>query len=309
MQEHFLVVLGQVMTLFLLMGVGFGLTKLGWLTQAGTSEMTTVLLYVVTPCIIIDSLQTTWDPELLHTLTLGTAAVIGLYVLDIPLSLLFFRKRPPQLQAPLRFGSIYGNTGFMGLPLVAAVLGDDALIFAVATLIIFNVFTWTHGILLMGGRAAFSAKKLFLNPGVIAVAIGLPLFLTGLRLPGPVYTAVGFLGDLNTPLAMVLIGSQMARADLLATFRAGNLYAASFIKLILIPLLSALLLLPLGLDPVFYTATVILTAAPTAGTTSIFAERFDRSPVQTAQLVTLSTLLSIVTLPLMAVLAQGLSQL
>ena len=309
MQAHFLVVLGQVATLFLLMGVGFLLTKIGWLTKAGTAEMTTVLLYVVTPCIIVDSLQKDWDPALLHTLAIGTAAVLLVYLLNIPLSTRFFHRREPELRAPLQFGCIYGNVGFMGLPLAAAVLGEDALIFAVVTVVVFNLFTWTHGILIMGGRAAFSARKLFLNPGVIATAIGLPLFLLRIRLPGPVGTAVSFLGDLNTPLAMIVIGAQMARADLLTTFRNKTLYAACGIKLIFIPLLSAAILLPFRLDPVFYTCSVILTAVPTAGVTSIFAEKFDRSPVTTAQLVTLSTLLSIATLPVLAVAARARSQL
>ena len=308
MQEHFFVVLGQVATLFFLMGVGFGLTRLGWLTKAGTAEMTTVLLYVVTPCIIVDSLQKEWDPALLHTLAVGTLAVVVVFLVNIPLSGLFFRRREPDLRAPLQFGCIYGNTGFMGLPLAAAVLGEDALIFAAVTVVVFNLFTWTHGILLMGGREAFSAKKLFLNPGVIAVGVGLPLFLLRIRLPGPLGNAVSFLGDLNTPLAMLVIGAQMARSDLLSTFRDGTLYAASAIKLLLIPLIAAAILLPFGLDPMFYTCSVILAAVPTAGVTSIFAEKFDRSPVRTAQLVTLSTLLSIATLPVLAVVAQALSQ-
>ena len=156
----------------------------------------------------------------------------------------------------------------------------------------------------MGGKGAFSPKKIVLNPGVIAVAIGLPLFLLRLRLPGPLYNAVGFVGDLNTPLAMVVIGAQMSRADLLSTFRGKELYAASAVKLLLMPAVTALLLLRLHLDPLFYSATVILAAAPTAGITSMFAERFGRDSARAAQLVSLSTLLSILTLPVVGVAAQ-----
>lgn len=306
MLEHFLVVLGQVTTLFLLMGVGFVLAKRENLTLVGTSEMSFLLMYVVTPCVIIDSFQTEWEESTLRTLAVGTAALAGCYVVYILVSLLFFRKKKPDLQAPLRFGMIYGNTGFMGLPLVRAVLGEEALIFAVISMVVFNLFSWTHGVMLMGGRRAFSVKKLFLNPGVIAVTVGLPLFLLRLRLPGPVYSTVGFLGELNTPLAMVVIGAQMARADLLSTFRAGVLYAASAVKLLLMPTLTALLLLPLRLDPMFYAATVILSAAPAAGITSMFSERFGRDAARAAQLVSLSTLLSIATLPVMAVVAEML---
>ncbi|MFR1051283.1 MAG: AEC family transporter [Lachnospirales bacterium] len=304
MLEHFLVVLGQVTTLFLLMGIGFFLGKTGRLSLVGTGEMSFLLMYIVTPCIIVGSFQTDWEGDTLRTLAVGTAALAVCYGVYILISLLLFRDKPADLQAPLRFGCIYGNTGFMGLPLVRAVLGEEALIFAVVSMVVFNVLCWTHGVILMGGRGAFSPKKIVLNPGVIAVAIGLPLFLLRLRLPGPLYNAVGFVGDLNTPLAMVVIGAQMSRADLLSTFREKELYAASAVKLLLMPAVTALLLLRLHLDPLFYSATVILAAAPTAGITSMFAERFGRDSARAAQLVSLSTLLSILTLPVVGVAAQ-----
>lgn len=308
MLEHFLVVLGQVLTLFLLMGVGFLLEKKDKLSMVGTSEMSFLLMYVVTPCVIVDSFQTDWDPALLRTLAVGTGAVGVCYVVYVLISLLLFRKREPDLQAPLRFGCVYGNTGFMGLPLVRAVLGEEALIFVMASMVMFQVFSWTHGVILMGGRRAFAPRKIVLNPGVIAVAVGLPIFLLRLRLPGPVYSAVRFMGELNTPVAMVIIGAQMARADLLGTFKGGVLYAASAVKLLVMPLLTALILMPLHLDPMFFSATVILAAAPSAGITSMFSERFGRDGAKAAQLVSLSTLLSILTLPVMAVAAELLGR-
>lgn len=307
MLEHFLVVLGQVTTLFLLMGIGFFLGKTNRLSLVGTGEMSFLLMYIVTPCIIVDSFQTDWEGDTLHTLAVGTAALAVCYGVYILISLLLFRKKPADLQAPLRFGCVYGNTGFMGLPLVRAVLGEKALIFAVVSMVVFNILCWTHGVILMGGKSAFSPKKIVLNPGVIAVAVGLPLFLLRVRLPGPLYNAVGFVGDLNTPLAMVVIGAQMSRADFISTFRGKELYAASAVKLLLMPTITALLLLPLRLDPLFYSATVILAAAPTAGITSMFAEQFGRDSARAAQLVSLSTLLSIFTLPVAGVAAQILS--
>ncbi len=307
MLERFLVVLGQVITLFLLMGVGFLLGKLKKISSNGTGEMSVLLMYVVTPCVIINSFQGEFDPELLHTLTVGSAALLGCYVLYILVIQLFFRREKTDLGAPLRFGAMYGNTGFMGLPLVMAVLGEEAVIFAVVSMVIFNLVAWTHGVMMMGGRGAFSLRKVFINPGVIGTAIGLPLFLTHSALPGSLGAAAGFLADLNTPLAMVVIGAQMARADLASTFRQYKLYIAAGVKLILMPLLTALVLLPLGLDPLFYSATVILSAAPTAGITSMFAERFGRDVERSAQLVSLCTLLSVVTLPAMAVVAETLA--
>jgi len=136
--------------------------------------------------------------------------------------------------------------------------------------------------------------------------IALALFLLKVRLPGPVLSAVEYIGSLNTPLAMVVIGGQMAGADLLATFREKRLYGAAAWTLVLIPVLTALVLLPLGLDPVLYQTMVILAGCPAAGATSMFAQMFRKDTASSAQFVTLSTLLSIITLPLAALLAKSL---
>jgi hypothetical protein len=111
---------------------------------------------------------------------------------------------------------------------------------------------------------------------------------------------------MNTPLAMTIIGAQLSRADILRTFRDPKLYKAAALKQIGMPLLTAAVLYPLHLDPTFYIAAVILAGAPVAGFTSIFAERYDRDVGRAAQLVSLSTLLSVLTLPAVAVLAEAL---
>ena len=307
MIERFFVVLGQVMTLFLMMGVGFGLGKLKMISSHGTKEFSSLLLYVVTPCIIIYSFQTDYDPALLQTLGLGVVCQFVCYGLYAVIVSFFFRKDPQELRAPMRFGAMYGNTGFMGLPLIQAIMGDEAVIFAVVALVIFNLWTWSHGLIMMSGEKKVSVKKMFLTPGVLGLVGGLPLFLTHTVLPGPLYKAVGFVGGLNTPLAMIVIGAQMARADLGATFRDRKLYGASAIKLILIPLFTALVMLPFRGDHMLYVAAVILSGAPTAGVTSMFAEKFNKSPERTAQLVSFSTLLSIFTLPVIAVLAETIA--
>lgn len=306
MMERFLVVLGQVATLFLLMGAGFILEKRGRLSQVGTGQMSTLLLNVVTPCLIIRSFPTDWDQETLRALGVAAAATAGVYVLYALFSRILFRREGEERGIPLRFGCIYGNVGFMGFPLVEAVLGQEALVYTAIVVAVFNISAFTYGGVMMGGREALSPKKLLLNPGVVGVAVGLPLFLGRVVLPTPVANALGHMSNLNTPLAMLIIGAQMARADLAPILKNLKFYAAAAVKLLLLPLLTAVALLPLRGNGSFYAASVILAATPTAGFTSIFAERFHRSPELAAQLVSFSTAASILTLPLMAVLAETL---
>lgn len=308
MLRDLILVAGQVLTLFLMMGVGFFFVKRGQLNAAALSQMSHILLYVVTPCIVMDALlgpQCT--PDLLVDILWCVAALAVVYAVYFLVSRVLFPRTPVDTRAPLQLASIYSNTGFMGIPLIRGVLGEEALIYCVVALVVFNIVTWTHGAIVMGGRENASLKKAVLNPGVLGSAIGFFFFFTGLSLPSPVASAVGYLGSLNTPLAMVVIGGQMALANLIETFRRPALYAVSGLKLLLIPVLTALVLLPFGLDGLIYQTLVILSACPTAGIVGIFAQQFRRDTGSAAQTITLSTLLSILTLPLMAVLAKALA--
>ncbi|MEG0765250.1 MAG: AEC family transporter [Pseudoflavonifractor sp.] len=303
MLTSLLTVASQVLVLFLMMGVGFVLGKLKKLAGPGLSQMSTLLLYVVAPCVIMDAFQQD-NPPSLQLLAVGLAALSVYYLLIIPASGLLFRRQEPKTRSVLQLGTCYPNASFMGLPLLQVVLGPSALVYGVISMILFTITQWVHGTVTMGSK--FSLKQAILNPGVIGLAMGLPLLLFGLKLPLPLRTAVSFLADMNTPLAMVVIGGQMATADFVATFTQPKLYSAAAGKLLLLPALIMVLLLPFHLDPLLYCTCVILAATPTAGVTSIFAQRFGQDTATAAQLVTLCTLLSILTMPIFAVLAQML---
>ncbi|WP_186566739.1 AEC family transporter [Lawsonibacter celer] len=304
---NILLVASQVGTLFLLMGVGFVLTRLGKLTKTGVAQLTFVLMNIVSPCIIIDTLQVERTPALLRDMGVGVLIMCAVYALWIALAAPAFRRTEADTRDVLRFGMVYGNTGFMGLPLIQAVLGSAGLFYATAPYLVFSVVSWSHGVARMGGRAQLSLKRLLLNPGILGSVIAITLFLLNFRLPAMVGNAVGYLGSMNTPLAMIVVGSQMAGANLGDALRSPRLYLAGAVRLLVCPALLLVLLLPLRLDPTMYAAYVILAATPTAGLTGIFAQRFGRDTAAAAQLITLSTLLSILTLPCFAALAQLLN--
>lgn len=254
MLSNLLTVTGQVATLFLMMAVGFVLGRAGKITEAGRSQMSYLLLYIVCPCVMVDCFLVKRTPALTQEVAVGSAAALACYLLFFAVSLLFFRRQPADARDTLRFAAVYGNIGFMGLPLVQSILGEEALVYGALALLAFNLTSWTLGVLIMGGRAAFSLRRAVLNPGVIGIGLGLLCFLSGLRFPSPVGAALSFLSDLNTPLAMVVIGTQLAEADLPSTFRQPRNYLVSFLRLALFPTLTALLLLPLRSSSGLYCA-------------------------------------------------------
>lgn len=305
MVENLIIVAEQVGVLFLLMAVGFVLGKLNWLEEKTTSQMSTLLLYVVAPCVVIHSLQVEFTPQLMSALLWGCLFLLFQYVALILVSQLTCRRLPRESRSVLRFAQVYSNNVFMGLPLLQAVLGQAASVFVVPSMVAFQLFQWTHGVSLMGGR--LSLKRAVVNPGIISIIIGFFFFLTRITLPPVIADAVTFLGNMNTPMAMVIIGCQMARADLKATFTRPRLYAISAIRLFLSPVVTLLIMLPFrGVDPDLFCALVILSAAPVAGVTSILAQQFKQDTAAAAQVITLSTLFSLLTLPLFAVLARSI---
>lgn len=308
MLADFLIVTGQVVTLFLMMGAGYFFAKRGWLSDSAQAQMSHILLYLVAPCVILDSLtKAERTSALLRSFGLCLVLTVAVYLLYILLAQPLFPRIPADTRNPLRFAVVYGNIGFMGLPLIQSVLGAEALLFCTVVLAVFNIITWTHGVLLMGGRDQLSLGKALLNPGVIGCLAGLILFLSGAGLPSPVATAIDYLADLNTPLAMLVLGGQMAGARLTDTFRPGPLYLVSLLRLVVLPALTALLLLPFHQEALVYCTLVILSGCPTAGITGMFAQQFRRDSGAAAQAVTLSTLLSIVTLPILATAARALA--
>ena len=308
MIHDLLTVGGSVITLFLLMAVGFVLAKLQVVTKPTLGQMSKALMYVVCPAIMIDILlgeARNWATVKVM-LTAG-GVLVGTYILNMLLIQLGFRKKAAEQRGVLRFASIYGNTGFMGIPLIQAVLGDAGMLVAVTSLVVFNVSTWTHGAILIGGRERASVKKALLNPGTIGFVIAVVLFGSGIPLPGPVADAVGYVGSLNTPLAMLIIGGQMAAVELKSIVKDARLYASALLKLLIMPMISLLVLLPLDLEPIIVVAVTILAGCPTAGATSIMSEMMGKDSSLAARLVTLSTIFCVITLPLVAAVARALA--
>lgn len=308
MLGDFLLVTGQVVTLFLMMGAGYFFARRGQFSDLALGQMSHLLLYLVAPSVVIDALlKADCTPELLRSLGTCFLLAAATYLVSILLVQPIFPHTCADTRDTLRFAVVYGNLGFMGLPLIQSVLGAEAVIYCTVLLALFNIMTWSHGVILMGGRAHFSVKQAVLNPGVIGCVIGFGLFFSGLALPSPLASAIDYVADLNTPLAMLVIGGQMASSPLGATFRQGRLYLVCGLRLIVLPCLTALILLPLQLDSLVYCTLVILSGCPTAGTTGMFAQQFQRDTASAAQTVTLSTLLCVLTLPVLATAARALA--
>ena len=301
MIESFLSVGTQVLILFLMIGTGFVLGKLHLITHKGVVSMSNLLMYVVSPCILIVVFQRPLETETFHNFWVALLAALVIHGINILVSELVIRDRDPMRKSFFRFSAIFSNCGFMAVPLQTAILGSLGVFYGSAYLLVFTVLTWTLGIqLVKGGKAEFSWRTLLLNPGVIGVAIAMVLYLLQITLPEIILSPITYLSDMNTPLPMVVIGYQLSQAD----FRRA-LHGAS-LRLVILPLLALGVCMLMRLDSGVTLAVVIAASTPPAALLGMFAAKFDRDVSLAPSLVAVQTLLSMITMPLVLGLAKFL---
>ena len=298
----------QVLILYSMVAVGFVLDKLGVFVEKTARLTNNLLFYVITPAVIIKSFLTT--PFAADTaVRLGVAALCaaGTHVCGILVTLPLFRKKSAPHNPVYKFACVYGNMGYMALPLAQALLGDEGVLYCSMGVLTFQLFCFTHGVFLMNsgkGEVRFSPKKLLLNPGVIAVVIGLPIFLLKIKAPALLLEPVSSIAAMNTPLAMILLGTYMSNCGLRTLFQNRGQYPVTLVKNIVTPLVMLLVFRLCGVTGALLVAAVIQASAPSANNTVMFAAMYGRDTGVATKTVTFSTFASILTMPCMIALAQ-----
>lgn len=305
MLTNFLTVAEQVIVLFLLIGVGALCVKTGIIKEVAIKSCSDLVLIVVTPCVIIQSFQRPFDAAMLQGLGLACLIALSIHIVTILLAHLLLHDPVAARERVLRVGAVLSNAGFMSLPLQNALLGEDGVFYGAAYVAIFNLILWSYGLVEMSGsRQSLSPRKLILNPGVLSLAVGLVLFLARITLPTVLASPMGHLAALNTPLPMLIIGFYLADTDLKAALRDWRSYAAIGLRLLVVPLAALGILYLCGVRGTLLVSMIIAASAPVAASTTMFATKYDCDTGLSVNLVSLSTLLSLATMPLIVALAQ-----
>ncbi len=298
-------VVSQVAILLVLMLVGVLLTKFGVLKENAVKSMTDLVLYTVTPCVIIKSFVRKFEMSALKNLLISFLIAFLVHILFIVLSRIIFRTKDESKRKVLQFAVVFSNCGYMSLPLQEALLGDNGIFYGSSFIAIFNLFVWSYGILLMSGDKKYlSAKKMIINPGIIGLVLGLIVFLFSVPLPKVIYEPISYMASLNTPLPMIIIGYHLTKSKIFKG-RAGLLAIA--VRLVVFPLLALAIMYLCGVRGDMFVSVVISCCAPTAAITTMFADKFGAETALSVNLVSLSTIISLITIPLIVTLAQMLS--
>ena len=219
------------------------------------------------------------------------------------ISYLFFKDNGVK-----NFGAAFSNAGFIGIPLVTAVLGGDSVFFIACIIAELNIFQFTYGVFIMTKKKdVISYKKILTNPILISFVIGIFIFL--LRIPeiDIATQTMSLISGINTPLAMIISGVYLAQADFKLMFSSKDLYLISLVRLVIIPIVTLLFLMILPKD--LYTAKLailIAASAPTGSNVAIYAQQYEKDYSSAVLIVCITTILSIITLPLIISIAATL---
>lgn len=301
------VMLNQIIVLFLLMALGYTLAKLKIIDGPFSQKLTWLLCYIVMPCLILKAFQIPFSVAKLHNFLIMALATLVIHIVYIILATVCFNKwtlrGKAHLSVPVQYMSIYSNCGFMGLPLVAAFMHDIGVFYGSVYIAINGLFIWTHGLLIYSGKMdRQSLLKVFINPNVIILASGVILFLTSTHLPKPVLLTLGHIGGMNTALSMIVVGAAMTNIRFRQIFTSAMAWITSLFRNLIFPLLILVILYFWGIRGDLLTTAMILSACPVAGLSVLFAQLNHKDTVFPCITLTLSTLMSIFSIPIILTL-------
>lgn len=289
-------IIRQMGIMYILMFIGFIVYRKKIIDEKGSRQMANLLVWVINPLVMLISYQMEFSMEKLKQLGISFALSLVSMIIGIIIAEIIFKDNGNIDKLAVSFA----NGGFIGIPLVTNILGAENVFFLSAYFVCFWVLNYTYGIYRISeDKSLVSLKKILGNPGIIAIIVGFLIFISPVKLPKIVYDAFNFIGNTNTPIAMIVLGTYIAESGLTTLFTNKRTYFICFIKLIVIPLIMIGIykLLPSSLNDI-KKVLLIAMSAPVAVTVSMFSQIYGKDYKYAAQLVGLSTLLSLVTIPL-----------
>ncbi|MDR0463260.1 MAG: AEC family transporter [Pseudomonadales bacterium] len=288
--------------LMVLVGIILGKTKL-W-PQNINRTVSNILLTVAMPCALFMAFPQSFDQDLLALFLQSLGFSVLAFAIIITVSRLILSKKLVKKSHNIhQFAFVFNNASFIGFPLVLTTFGPEGLIPYAGLMFVFSILLFSYGVFLIEKK--FSPKHIItiiLNPNIIAVTLGLLVFLFSVQLPEFSNNAIRHLGSMTTPLSLLLIGAILSQANWLKLLKKKQLFITCTLQLLLVPTIMFVILTLLGAPLLIRQVLVIIQALPTATSLALFAEKYKDDVVEASSLVFISTILSVITLPLIVFL-------
>ena len=295
------ILIKQVFIMFVLMAIGFVAYRKQILSNQGTKDIGKLLLNVAIPMIVISNFCVEKSAE--KTAELFESALLSFLcmALSVAFAYLAYHKKDRIAE----FSAAFSNAGFIGIPLVQAIFGSGAVFYISVMIVLINVLQWTYGVYtITDDKSVMDFKKIMKNPLILSVGIGIVIYFLNIRLPKIAMDIISSISAINTPLAMIVSGVYLAQSDLLNAMRKKDAWLVSLSRLIVIPLIVMLVFRFLPFDSTAMKLSILLAGAcPVGSNVAVFAQQYDKDYRKGVEYVCVSTLLSILALPLVIFVA------
>ena len=292
--EIFWIILEKIGIMYSFIIVGFFLFKRKIINRNIVQKLSFMLVWVLNPFIILGQYQTEFSKDKFFGLLISF--ILSIFVIIFG----FFIGNKLTKNSIERLGIGLPNSGFIGIPLIASIIGNHAVFYLSAYLAVFNIIAYTYGIYLITKKTSYILmKRIVKNPGIISVILGMLMFVFSVRTPLSLSFIFNFSIKVNAPLAMRILGTYIANVDIVELLKDRGIYTISFIKLIIIPLMILILFIFIPFVPVEIKYVILLaTCTPVGLTASLYSQLFGGDYVHAAKLIGLSTILSLITIPI-----------
>lgn len=300
---NFFDVLGEMLVILFAIVAGFAARRLGWLGGETDQKLSKLLLNITMPAMILASVITGDElPEvsvILSVLEVGAAfyALALLFAYVVPRCL----PGTPGQKGVWRYALAFPNVAFIGYPVAVALFGPQALFYAVILVMPFNLLSYSLGPLMLAGAGRFRWQQL-LSPCIVASVAALVLALTRLRPPVLVGEMLSFVGDITVPLSLLMVGSFLADIPAGEVFRSGKLWVLAALRLLVLPVILWVILQAMGIQELVLGIAVTQMAMPVAVNGTLLSMEYGGDTTCMAQITFLTTLGSILTIPVIAAL-------
>lgn len=300
--------LTQVLILFILIFLGFLLTKIKLIDSNAKGTLSNLLVYLVVPAMIINSYIIEYDESLLKNLLICFLISFIALMIGLVITLIvghFYKTTDKRI---LKFALIFSNAAYMGFPLIEAMYGSIGLIYASSFVSVFNILMWTYGYYSVSKSGGFKSflKSILKTPVIYALIIGLLIFFFQIKVPSVIQKPLSLLGNMNTPLSMIITGMIIANTNIKSSLNNVYLWLTILFRLIIIPIIILFVLYFINkvynIDSTVLQVVIVLQACPVASITSVFAVKFKYNENLVASIVVCTTILSIITLPLIIII-------
>ncbi len=306
--ELSLLLIQQICQLFIMIFFGFLLVRKKKLTTQESKVLSILLLYVVSPCAILNSFMIDFTPDKLMGLGLAFLGAILVHIIFIPLANVLAKVTgfTPIEKATI----IYSNSGNLIIPLVGAILGKEWVLYTSGYMVVQTILLWTHAKNLVCNEKTYNLKKIFFNVNILAIVVGICLFVFQIQLPDILVGTMEKVGGMIGPIAMIVIGMLIGDMDLKDIFKEKRTYLITFMRLVVFPLFVIVIFKFTGLTHITADAnhilliTTLAASAPPAAMITQFAQLYNKHPGYASVMNVMGVIFSIVTMPLMVMLYQ-----